>query len=310
MHAIGHLFTILIIQPIFNVLVLIYAILPGHNFGLAVILFTILARLALWPLVKKQLHHTRIMQQLQPELKKIKKAAKGDKQKESRMVMEMYKERGINPFASIGLILAQFPILFALWRGLLRIAKDPQQIISFSYSWTHHLSWMKQLGSNIHRFDDSLFGVVNLTDKAFSHGKVYWPAILIAAASAVAQYYQSRQLLPKNKDSRSLRDILGGAGKGQAADQQEVNAAAQQTMIIFVPALVFLAALQFPAALPLYWLVNSSVAWFQQSRILNRDVQEMEVEAEEPEPATPKKKVAPKPKTKKRAAKNNRRKRR
>src|SRR4051812_529831 len=115
---IGHLFTTLIAQPIFNLLVLIYAILPGHNFGLAIIIFTIIVRLLLWPLVKKQLHQTKMMRKLQPELKRIKKEAKGNRQKESMMTMELYKERGINPFGSIGVMLVQLPILIALYSGL------------------------------------------------------------------------------------------------------------------------------------------------------------------------------------------------
>lgn len=91
------MFTDLIVQPIFNLLVLIYALLPGHNFGLAIILFTVIVRLLMWPLVKKQLHHAKAMRQLQPELKKIKQQTKGDRQKESMMVMQLYKERQINP---------------------------------------------------------------------------------------------------------------------------------------------------------------------------------------------------------------------
>ncbi len=90
------MFTTIFVQPIFNLLVLIYALIPGHNFGLAIILFTILVRLLMWPLVKKQLHHARAIRRLQPELKKIKKAAKGDRQKESQLTMELYKERQIN----------------------------------------------------------------------------------------------------------------------------------------------------------------------------------------------------------------------
>ena len=69
------MFQTIIVQPIFNLLVLIYALIPGHNFGLAIIIFTILMRLLMWPLVKKQLHHANAMRRLQPELKKIKAAA-------------------------------------------------------------------------------------------------------------------------------------------------------------------------------------------------------------------------------------------
>ena len=53
------MFETLIVQPIFNVFTLIYALLPGHNFGAAIIIFTIVVRMALWPLVKRQLHNTK-----------------------------------------------------------------------------------------------------------------------------------------------------------------------------------------------------------------------------------------------------------
>src|SRR3954465_2348027 len=128
------MFNTLIVQPIFNLLVLIYAILPGHNFGLAIIIFTILVRLALWPLVKKQLNHAKAMRELTPEIKKIKAAAKGDPQKESAMTMELYKEREINPFASLGIVIVQLPILIGLYAGLNRIIKNPHQVINSSYS--------------------------------------------------------------------------------------------------------------------------------------------------------------------------------
>ncbi|HEX7368584.1 MAG TPA: YidC/Oxa1 family membrane protein insertase, partial [Candidatus Saccharimonadales bacterium] len=83
------MFTTFIVQPIFNLLVLIYGILPGHNFGLALIIFTVVIRLLLWPLLKKQLHQTKLMRQLQPEIKKIKEKTKGDRKQESLLTMEL-----------------------------------------------------------------------------------------------------------------------------------------------------------------------------------------------------------------------------
>src|SRR5262249_20423421 len=118
----------------------------------------------------------------------------------------------------------------------------------------------------------TLFGVVDLTRKAV--GPLYWPALFIAIASAIAQYMQSKQLMPKSKDARSLRQILREAGSGKSADQQEVNAAVGRSTQIFIPALVFLFAIQLPAALPLYWLTSSTVAYWQQSIILREDAQE------------------------------------
>lgn len=276
------MFTTIIVQPIFNLLVLIYALIPGHNFGLAIIIFTILIRLLLWPLVKKQLHQARAMRELAPEIKKIKAATKGDRQKESMLTMELYREREINPFASLGVAIIQIPILIGLYSGLRRIINDPHQIISFSYPFLHHLPWMETLGHNIHRFDNSLFGVVSLTRTAVESSGIYWPAMIIVVASAVAQYFQTRQLMPQDPEARSLRSILSGAGSGKQADQAEVNAAVGKSTMYLVPIMVFLIALRLAVALPLYWLVSSVVAYIQQSRALRKDADAADAAVDRP----------------------------
>ena len=268
------MFDTLIVQPIFNILVFIYAIIPGHNFGLALIVFTVIVRLALWPLVKKQLHQVKVMRKIQPEIKKIKQAAKGDRQKESLMTMALYKEHGVNPFGSIGVILLQLPILLGLYSGLNRLIHDPKEIVDFAYPALQHMSWIEHLSHNIHDFDATLFGVVDLTKSALGSG-VYWPALLIVAGSAVIQFYQSKQLVPNDKDARKLRDILKQAGEGKQADQSEVNAAVSRTTIYMLPAMVFIFTVNIASALSLYWLVGGLVAFIQQSIILREDAEEL-----------------------------------
>lgn len=272
------MFTTVIIQPIFNLLVLIYNLIPGHNFGLAIIVFTIIVRLLMWPLVKKQLHHAKAMRDLAPELKKIKAAAGGDRQKASKMTMELYKEREINPFASLGIVLVQAPILIGLYLGLQRLIKDPNEIISFSYNFLH-FGWLDTLASNIHQFDSSLFGLVDLTRSAVGPKGAYWPALVIVVLSAVVQFVQSKQLMPASKDARSLKKILSEAGQGKKADQSEVNAAVGRGTLFLIPFFVLIVGLNFAAALPLYWLVSSAVALIQQSKILKKDVVEAEAVA-------------------------------
>ena len=276
------MFTTLIVQPIFNLLVLIYNIIPGHNFGLAVILFTIVIRLALWPLVKRQLHQTKLMRALQPEMKRIKKEAKGDRQKESLMMMELYKERGVSIFASIKVMLIQLPILFGLYLGLTKVLKDQNQIVQFAYPWLQDFSWMKQLAENIKLLDTSLFHVVDLTRPALTDGGIYWPAMLLVTGSAVIQYFQSKQLMPTDKDARSLRQILKSAGDGKQADQSEVSAAVGRSTLYLLPAMVFIFTVHIASALSLYWLVSGLVAFIQQTIILGKDVDEMEAIADKP----------------------------
>lgn len=272
------MFTTLIVQPLFNLLVLIYAIIPGHNFGVAIILFTIIIRLLMWPLVKKQLHHAKAMRELQPELKRIKKETKGDRQKESMMVMALYKEKEINPFSSIGLLIVQIPILLALYGGLNRIVQDPNAILTFSYPALHNLSWMKQLSENIALFDSTLFGFVDLMRPAIGKNGtgIYWPAMILVLASAVTQYYQSKQLMPTDKESKSIRSILKSAGEGKQADRDDMNAAIGRNMKFVVPAMVFLFSVNLAAALSLYWLTSGLVAIIQQARVLRTDEEELE----------------------------------
>jgi YidC/Oxa1 family membrane protein insertase len=276
------MFTTLIVQPIFNLLVLVYALLPGHNFGLALIIFTVIIRILLWPVLKKQLHQAKAMRQLQPEIKRVKKAAKGDRAKESQLLMELYKERGINPFATFPTLILQLVVLIGLYSGLRKVIDDPHTLITFAYEPLQNLSWMQHLAHNISDFDNTLFGVVDLSKAALGKGGVYWPAMLIVAGSALAQYFQSKQLMPDTKDQRSLRQILKSAGSGEQADQSEVNAAVGRSTRFLLPVMVFVFTVNLPSALSLYWLISGLVAFIQQSIVLRQDETEMEEIADKP----------------------------
>lgn len=279
------MFQTFIVQPIFNLLVLVYALLPGHNFGLALIIFTIIIRFLMWPLVKKQLHHAKAMRKLQPELKRIKKEAKGDRQKESALVMELYKEREISPFGSIGILAIQLVILIGLYSGLQKVINDPQAIIDNAYGFLRELSWMQSLSQNIGQFDETFLGFVDLTRAAIGQGDgIYWPAMIIVIGSAVTQYFQSVQLMPKEKDARTLRQILKEAGSGNQADQAEVNAAVGRSTRYFIPVMILVFTISLPSALGLYWFVSGLVAYLQQAYILKQDEEELEEIADKPLP--------------------------
>jgi YidC/Oxa1 family membrane protein insertase len=217
-----------------------------------------------------------------PDIKRIKKLAKGNRQKESQLLMELYKEKGINPFSTFPILIVQLIILIGLYSGLRRVIDNPHAIISFAYPSLRHLSWLKELAGNIHRFDDTLFGVVNLNRSALGMGGVYLPAMVIVFGSAVAQYYQSKQLLPDDKENRGLRAILKEAGSGKQADQSEVNAAVGRSTRYLLPVMIFLFTVRIASALSLYWLVGGAVAYIQQYIVLRSDETEMEAEADQP----------------------------
>lgn len=311
------MFNTLIVQPLFNLLVFIYALLPGHDFGMAIIIFTIVIRLLLWPLIKKQLHHTKKLRDLQPELKKIKLAAKGDKQKESALTMELYKERKINPFATLGLTLLQFPILIGLYIGLKHLISDPHQLITFTYPFVRNMPWIQAVAKDPSLFKPTLYGLVDLNKAALTNGVWYFPALVLVAGSAIVQYFQSKQLLPAPKENKGLRQILKDASSGNKADQGEMQAATGKFTTVMIPFLIFFVTLRIASALSLYWFVSGLVAVFQQGRILNQDEEALEAVANEPTPKSNKKVlegeiIPPKPakKTKPKAAAKRKPKRR
>jgi YidC/Oxa1 family membrane protein insertase len=276
------MFTTLIVQPLFNLLALIYALLPGHDFGMAIIIFTIVIRLLLWPLIKRQLHHTKKLRDLQPEIKKIKAAAKGDKAKESALTMELYKERKINPFATLGLTLLQFPILIGLYIGLRHLISDPHQLVSFTYPFVRHLPWIEQVAKDPSLFKPTLYGLVDLNKAALTNGVWYIPALILVFGSAIGQYFQGKQLLPTAKDNKSLRQILKEASSGNKADQGEMQAATGKFTSLMIPFLIFFVTLRIASALSLYWFVSSVVAVIQQGRVLNKDEAELEAVGDVP----------------------------
>jgi len=125
-----------ILNPFTNVLLLIYNLI-GHNFGLAVILFTILIRAITWPLNAQQLKGARVMQDLQndKEWLDIQKKYAKDREKLASEQMRIYKDRGINPFASCLPTLIQFPIIIGLYQSVTRaLAATPLTLLQLARS--------------------------------------------------------------------------------------------------------------------------------------------------------------------------------
>jgi len=122
------------ISLMINILLYIYNIV-GHNFGLAIILFTILIRLITYPLNAQQMKSTKAMQELQNSKKwqAIQKKYKDDKEKLSQEQMKIYKEMGVNPFGSCLPTLIQFPVIIGLYQAIIRaLAVTPLQLLDLS----------------------------------------------------------------------------------------------------------------------------------------------------------------------------------
>ena len=277
-----NIFDILIVQPIFNLLIGLYSIIPGGDFGVSLILFTIIVRFAMYPLVKKQLHQTKVMRKLQPELAKIKKRAKGNKQLEGVQMLELYKKHGVSPFRSIGILLVQLPIFIALYYVIQVFTQHRDQIAKFTYDFMEGIGPIKQLIEHPEQFNEKLFGLVDLTKAAFANGHVDVFLIILALVAAGTQYVMSKQTLPQTESKKRLRDIMSEAAEGRQADQSEMNAAVMGKMIKVLPFFMLFIMLSVPGALALYYAVSNLVAVAQQSYLLRQDEEELEEIAEKP----------------------------
>lgn len=123
-----------IVVPFINIMIWIYDLL-GQNFGLTIIVFTVLIRLALYPFTKRQMDSAKAMQDMQsdPEWLKIQKKYKDDREKLAQEQMRVYQERGINPLGSCLPTLLQLPIIFALYWAITRsLAATPIQLLDLA----------------------------------------------------------------------------------------------------------------------------------------------------------------------------------
>ena len=110
------IFKAIFYQPLLDAIVLIYKYLPGHDFGVAVIILTVLIKFILYPLSAKGIKSQKALQDLQPKIKELQERFKDDKNRQAKEVMDLYKKEKINPFSGFLLLLVQLPILFALFK--------------------------------------------------------------------------------------------------------------------------------------------------------------------------------------------------
>lgn len=287
-----NIFDLLIVQPIFNLLIGLYSIIPGGDFGISLIIFTVIVRFALFPLVKRQLHQTQAMKKLQPELVRIKKQSKGDKQLESRQMLELYKKHDVNPFRSIGILIVQLPIFIGLYSVIQIFTLHRDQIAKFTYGFMENIGPVKHLIEHPDQFNEKLLGLVDLTKTAVSNGHVDLFLILLAIVAAGTQYIMSKQTMPQAENKKRLRDVMSEAADGKQADQSEMNAIVMGKMVKVLPFFMFFIMISVPGALALYYAVSNLVAVAQQSYLLKKDEEELEEIADEAPKTTGKKATA------------------
>ncbi len=220
---VSDLFDIVLLYPMVNFLVLLNNLLFG-SFGLALIAFTVLIKLATFPLTLRQLHSTRAMQTIQPKVAELNKKFSDPKRRQEE-TMKLYREAGVNPLGCLGPMLLQFPVLIALY-GAIRIVlpESPEALERLSgrlYSWS-----FIQHGVPI---QDHFLGL----DLRASGN------LVLVVLVGLTTYLQTKTTVTPTTD--------------------EKQAAQQQMMAYMLPLMFGFFALSFPAGVSLYWIVSAMV---------------------------------------------------
>ena len=288
-----------VVRPIVNLLFVIFNYVG--DFGLAIIIFTIIVKVAMWPLLKKQLHQTRLMRELQPEMAEIKKNCKGNRQLESLQMMDLYKRKNIKPFRSMLTLFLQLPIFIALFTAI-NVMVRPTGIETLSveksaYSFVRQLDRIDELIGQQNeffidqeadpenaklKFEPKLFGVVDLSAQAGLASVSSGIILLFALIAAGTQYVMARQQMPTKKQAakRSFKQIMKDAAEGKEADQSELNSVVSGQMTKFMPIMMLFIMMNMPGAIVFYYLFSNGITVIQQKIILNRNYTEMEAAAD------------------------------
>jgi len=226
-------FNTILYQPLFNALILICLYLPGHDFGIAVIVLTLLIKLALYPLGIQAIRSQKNMAQLQPKMKEIQEKFKNNKEQQSKAMMEFYKKEKINPLSGCLPMLVQLPILIGLYQVFWKGFGESQ--LRFLYSFI----------PNPGQIDTTFLGIMDLAHAS----------IILAVLTGIAQFFQSKMMAASTKASAGKSDFSGMM---------------QKQMLYFLPLFTVFILWKLPAAVALYWLTTTLFTIVQQYIILKK----------------------------------------
>ncbi len=214
-------------QPLYNALVFLTAIIPGHDLGLAVILLTIIVKIALVPVSHKTIKTQKKLKELEPAMAKIKEIHKGDNQEQAVKIMELYRQHDVNPLSGVFLMFIQLPIILALFF----VFKEGIDLLSPEiYGFITKPSFVSA----------KLFGLIDLGQKN----------MFLALLVGLTQFFQVKFSLPptppKTKDNK-VGDSFG--------DSLAKSMTFQIKYIL--PVFITFVSYSLNTAVSVYWIVNN-----------------------------------------------------
>ncbi|MEN9852437.1 MAG: hypothetical protein RI996_380 [Candidatus Parcubacteria bacterium] len=224
----------LIYEPLYNAFVYVLAHMPGHNIALAVVVFTIIIKLLLFPLYQKSIRSQQLLKVLEPQMRELQEKYKTDRAELGKQTMDLYKKNNINPFTSILLLFIQLPILIALYFVFSKgITNDVEHLYSFI-----------RFPEQIHTL---MFGFIDATK----------PFIPLGVLAGLTQALQARVSFPKIE----VKEKKPGA---EPNFQDEFAKSMRVQVLYILPALIVVLSAGFPSAITLYWVVANIFGTLQE----------------------------------------------
>lgn len=240
------LFNSLIFQPLYNALVFLYVIIP--DIGIAIILLTVVIRLLLLPLSKKSIESQKKMQEIQPEIKKLQKKYQHDKQLQGQKMMELYKQKKINPASGCFPIIIQLIFLIALYQVFMEGLGGNGKMAELLYD------FMKNPGE----LNPIAFGFLDLSVANI-------PMAIVAAA---LQFVQGKMMIAK---SEKQKQETKPQKKDNKPDEPDFATIMQQQMLYLGPIMTLIIGFKFAAGLILYWIITTIFMIVQQYMVLHKE---------------------------------------
>lgn len=246
MSWITHVFTLIFLQPILNVLIWLYNVIPGQDLGIAIILLTLIVKLILYPFTVAQIKQQRALQSLQPKMDEIRSRLKDKKEEQAKELMALYSKEKVNPAASCLPLLIQLPVLIALYQAL--SLSLGAQSLDLLYPFVAHPSFI----------NTKFLGLLDLTKAS----------PILAIAAALVQFWQARQILkpPAATVTPPPAEVI----KTPGAKDESMATSMNKQMTYMMPIVTAVIGFTLPGGLTLYWFVMSLLTILQQWWLLKK----------------------------------------
>jgi len=264
----GAFFNLILVNPIINILVAVYAIFSWlhipYALGFSIVGLTVVIRIIMYPLTTSQLEAAMKMQKMAPLLKKLKDKYKGDSTKMQQETLKLYKEHGINPAAGCLPVLIQMPIIWALYYVLQRVVgfktnlalTEINKIVYFDFLKLHSAWNTSFYGLSLGAMPSKLISTVG-------------PLILlIPLLTGVMQFFLSKMMIPAKTAVEILEKDIEKKAPVDKKDAEDFASAFQTQSLFIFPLMIGFFSYSFPIGISIYWNTFTIFGIIQQYKVM------------------------------------------